>query len=128
MSNRQQQSNAPQQQQQQQPISQLAGIMAPNLGNVITPAAAATNIVKSKIDFVQVEALVLLKIVKQCHELGGGAELSQGFLTGLVHIQDGANKPKRIEITNCFPLPASISGKDEDGGKLNHAIFIIRKE
>lgn len=33
---------------------------------VLTPAAAATAIAKAKIDFVQMDALVLLKILKHC--------------------------------------------------------------
>ena len=75
------------------------------IGNVITPALAAAAIAKSKQDYVQVDALVLLKILKQCQETGGGAEPAQGILTGMVQIQEGANGPKRIEITNCFGLP-----------------------
>lgn len=72
-------------------------------GNVLTPATAAAQIAKSKIDFVQVDALVLLKILKHCQETGGGAELAQGILTGMIQPQDG--NAKRIEITNCFGLP-----------------------
>ncbi len=75
------------------------------IGNVITPALAAAAIAKSKVDYVQVDALVLLKILKQCQETGGGAEPAQGILTGMVQIQEGANGPKRIEVTNCFGLP-----------------------
>lgn len=33
---------------------------------VLTPAAAATAIAKSRIDFVQMDALVMLKILKHC--------------------------------------------------------------
>jgi hypothetical protein len=73
------------------------------IGNVPTPASAAAAIAKSRIDYVQVDALVLLKILKQCQETGGGAEPSQGILTGMVQAQDGGSK--RIEITNCFGLP-----------------------
>ena len=120
MSSRQQQ----QQQQQQQANAAQSQQPLANMMQVITPANAATTIVKSKIDFVQVDALVLLKIVKHCHEMGGGAESSQGFLTGLVYEQEGANKPKRIEVTNCFAVPntsalgsTAPSGKEEESGK-----------
>jgi len=79
--------------------------ITPVIGNVITPGLAAAAIAKSKQDYVQVDALVLLKILKQCQETGGGAEPAQGILTGMVQIQEGANGPKRIEVTNCFGLP-----------------------
>ena len=93
------------------------------IGNVQTPAAVATTIVKNKINYVQVDALVLLKLVKHCHEMGGGAELAQGILTGMVHNQDGAGKPKRIEITNSFALPSANnlktgSAESYDEGRL----------
>lgn len=86
------------------------------IGNVPTPATAAAAIAKSKIDYVQVDALVLLKILKQCQETSGGAESTQGILTGMVQIQEGANGPKRIEVTNCFGLPNinSIKGANTD--------------
>lgn len=86
------------------------------IGNVPTPATAAAAIAKSKIDYVQVDALVLLKILKQCQETGGGAESTQGILTGMVQVQEGANGPKRIEVTNCFGLPNinNIKGANTD--------------
>jgi len=36
--------------------------------------------------------------------MGGGAELAQGILTGMV-LEGKGNEGKRIEITNCFGLP-----------------------
>jgi translation initiation factor 3 subunit H len=86
------------------------------LGSVLTPAAAAVAIANSKCDFVQVDALVLLKILKNCQEVGGGAEMVQGILTGMVQTQDGKNGQKRIEITNCFglPNPNNLKGSDYD--------------
>lgn len=76
-------------------------------------------IAKSKVDYVQVDALVLLKILKQCQETGGGAESTQGIMTGMVQTQDGPNGPKRIEITNCFGLPNinNIKGANTDFGE-----------
>ena len=68
-----------------------------------TPSSAAIAITKSKNDYVQVDALVVLKLVKHCHELNAGSEVVQGILTGMV--QGNENTGKRIEITNCFPLP-----------------------
>ena len=88
--------------------------LQPLIGNVTTPAAAANAIIKSKSDHVRVDALVLLKILKHCQEMGGGAELAQGILTGMVQVQD--NSSKRIEITNCFglPHPSSSNLKNAD--------------
>ena len=98
--------------------SSQGGSAAPpsRIGNVPTPATAAAAIAKSKIDYVQVDALVLLKILKQCQETGGGAESTQGILTGMVQVQEGANGPKRIEVTNCFGLPNinNIKGANTD--------------
>jgi hypothetical protein len=70
---------------------------------ILTPSSAAVAITKSKNDYVQMDALVVLKLVKHCHELNGGSEVVQGILTGMV--QGSENLGKRIEITNCFPLP-----------------------
>lgn len=93
------------------------------IGNVVTPGLAAAAIAKSKQDYVQVDALVLLKILKQCQETGGGAEPAQGILTGMIQVQEGTNGPKRIEVTNCFGLPSANNIKgtasDFDEGKLN---------
>lgn len=83
------------------PAAQLASLNE----NVPTPVSAANQIAKSRIDYVQVDALVLLKIIKHTQESGGGAELAQGILTGMVQIQDGNSK--RIEVTNCFGLPTA---------------------
>lgn len=71
--------------------------------NVPTPASAAAQIAKSRVDYVQVDALVLLKMIKHTQETGGGAELAQGILTGMIQVQEGNSK--RIEVTNCFGLP-----------------------
>ena len=95
------------------------------IGNVPTPALAAAAIAKSKCDFVQIDGLVVLKVLKHCQEMGGGAESVQGILTGMVQNQDGNNGPKRIEITNCFGLPnlnnfkATHGNADYDEGTLS---------
>ena len=86
------------------------------IGNVPTPALAAAAIAKSKCDFVQIDALVVAKVLKHCQEMGGGAESVQGILTGMVQHQDGSNGPKRIEITNCFGLPNVNNFKTGSGG------------
>lgn len=105
-----------QQQQQQQQSNAAAAASTPAAVIVPTPAAAATAIAKAKIDFVQMDALVLLKILKHCQESGGGAELSQGILTGMIQQADG--NANRIEITNCFGLPNAVNlrgGADAQG-------------
>lgn len=68
-----------------------------------TPSSAAMQIAKSKSDHVQIDALVVMKIVKHSHEFNGGSEVAQGLLTGLV--QTTESNAKRIEVTNCFALP-----------------------
>jgi translation initiation factor 3 subunit H len=96
-----------QQQQQQQQQNQPSQLKT-STDSFLNPAAAASAIVRSKQDYVQVDGLVVLKIVKHCQETGGGADLSQGILTGMVDYQDNA---KRIEITNCFGLPNDNNSK-----------------
>ncbi|KAL6082317.1 hypothetical protein STEG23_021472 [Scotinomys teguina] len=52
----------------------------------------------SAVKQVQIDGLVVLKIIKHYQEEGQGTEVVQGVLLGLV-VDD------RIEITNCFPFP-----------------------
>lgn len=92
-----------------------------SIANVLTPAAAATQIAKSKIDFVQLDALVLLKILKHCQETGSGAESAQGILTGMIQSHEGNSN--RIEITNCFGLPNPNNLKEQ--GDYNDSILNI---
>uniref|UniRef100_A0AC35U0P2 MPN domain-containing protein n=1 Tax=Rhabditophanes sp. KR3021 TaxID=114890 RepID=A0AC35U0P2_9BILA len=60
----------------------------------------------TKIKYVQLDCLVLMKIVKHVDsELESGlGEISgdncQGILTGLISVEDG-----KLEVTNCFPTP-----------------------
>lgn len=109
------------QQQQQQQTAQTPAAASSTAGNtaaaqllsgVLTPSAAATAVTKSKIDYVQVDALVVLKIMKHCQELGGGAELVQGILTGMINPAESGSK--RIEVTNCFGLPNPNLYKNAD--------------
>lgn len=65
---------------------------------------AAASITPPSVDKIQIDALVIMKIVKHVDsELHAGmsevaGEACQGLLTGLVSMEDG-----RLEITNCFP-------------------------
>jgi len=58
------------------------------------------------VQYVQIDGLVALKIIKHCQEEGGstGSDLVQGVLLGLV-------ESNRLEVTNCFPFPRH---NDED--------------
>jgi len=61
---------------------------------------------ESSIEVVQIDGLVIMKLIKHCHELEAstsGSGIAQGALLGLV-------ADKRLEITHCFPFP---SGTDE---------------
>uniref|UniRef100_A0A023F9R7 Eukaryotic translation initiation factor 3 subunit H n=1 Tax=Triatoma infestans TaxID=30076 RepID=A0A023F9R7_TRIIF len=54
---------------------------------------------ETPIDYVQMDGLAVMKIVKHCHEeCSGNLEVAQGALLGLV-------VDNRLEITNCFPFP-----------------------
>ncbi|XP_048450524.1 eukaryotic translation initiation factor 3 subunit H-like, partial [Rhincodon typus] len=60
--------------------------------------AAASAALGSPVKQVQIDGLVVLKIIKHFQEEGQGSEVVQGVLLGLV-VDD------RLEITNCFPFP-----------------------
>ena len=68
---------------------------------------------QSVINVVQIDGLVVLKIIKHHHEeLVQGNDVVQGALLGLPQDQ-------RLEITNCFPFPKL--GDDEDFNELTSA-------
>lgn len=79
---------------------------------VPTPSSAAVAVSKGKDTYVQIDALVVLKLVKHCHEFNGGSELAQGILTGMV--QTTETGAKRIEVTNCFALPNANNFKPQE--------------
>ncbi|XP_063968578.1 eukaryotic translation initiation factor 3 subunit H-B-like isoform X1 [Lytechinus pictus] len=57
---------------------------------------------------VQIDGLVVLKIIKHCEEEGGSdGEMVQGVLLGLV-------QGDTLEITNCFPFPKQADEEDFD--------------
>lgn len=61
-----------------------------------------------RIDYVQCDGLVVMKMVKHCHEESmSNMEVAQGALLGLV-VQN------RLEITNCFPFPKNDEIADEE--------------
>ncbi|XP_043482396.1 eukaryotic translation initiation factor 3 subunit H [Leptopilina heterotoma] len=66
-----------------------------------------------RIDYVQCHGLVIMKMVKHCHEESlSNMDVSQGALLGLV-VQN------RLEITNCFPFPKSEDLMDEEEYQLS---------
>lgn len=64
---------------------------------------------------VYVEGLVILKIIKHCHEEGPTSEV-QGVLLGL--IRDG-----ELEVTNCFPLPRHTEEDEVDDSEYQHVMM-----
>lgn len=70
----------------------------------------------TKIDSVQIEGLVALKIIKHCQE-EGATEDSQGVLLGLL-------VDTKLEITNCFPYPKT---DDDEYDDMNYQIEMMRK-
>jgi translation initiation factor 3 subunit H len=70
------------------------------------------------VNLVQIDGLVVLKIVKHCQEEGqGGSEPVQGVLLGLV-------EEKRLEVTNCFPFPRHT--EDEDFDEVHYQMEMMR--
>jgi len=65
---------------------------------------------ENKIEVVQIDGLVVMKLIKHCHEAeSSGSAFAQGALLGLV-------ADTRLEITHCFPFPtfSDESVDDED--------------
>lgn len=66
-----------------------------------------------RIDYVQCDGLVIMKMVKHCHEeSSGNMEVAQGALLGL-------SVAGRLEITNCFPFSKNDDIMDEEDYHLN---------
>jgi len=62
---------------------------------------------ESPISFVQIDGLVVLKIIKHCQEEGSGSGEVKGVLLGLV-------VENWLEITNCFPFPRNTEEDETD--------------
>ncbi|XP_037235292.1 eukaryotic translation initiation factor 3 subunit H [Falco biarmicus] len=78
--------------------------------------AAATG--DSAVKQVQIDGLVVLKIIKHYQEEGQGNEVVQGVLLGLV-VDD------RLEITNCFPFPQHTED-DADFDEVQYQMEMMR--
>ncbi|KAF4074109.1 hypothetical protein AMELA_G00250960, partial [Ameiurus melas] len=80
-------------------------------------AAPGTSL-ESAVKQVQIEGLVVLKIIKHYQEEGQGTEVVQGVLLGLV-VDD------RLEITNCFPFPQHTED-DADFDEVQYQMEMMR--
>ncbi|XP_067367069.1 eukaryotic translation initiation factor 3 subunit H isoform X2 [Channa argus] len=72
----------------------------------------------SPVKQVQIDGLVVLKIIKHYQEEGQGSEVVQGVLLGLV-VDD------RLEITNCFPFPQHTED-DADFDEVQYQMEMMR--
>ncbi|XP_016365206.1 eukaryotic translation initiation factor 3 subunit H-B-like [Sinocyclocheilus rhinocerous] len=72
----------------------------------------------SPVKQIQLEGLVVMKIIKHYQEEGQGSELVQGVLLGLV-VED------RLEITNCFPFPQHTED-DADFDEVQYQMEMMR--
>ncbi|XP_021351508.1 eukaryotic translation initiation factor 3 subunit H-like [Mizuhopecten yessoensis] len=80
--------------------------------------ATARPTLSSAVQYVQIDGLVVLKVIKHCQEEGaGGTDLVQGVLLGLV-------VENRLEITNCFPFPRH--NEDEDFDEVQYQMEMMR--
>ena len=69
---------------------------------------------------VQIDGLVIMKLIKHCHELEAstsGSGIAQGALLGLV-------ADTKLEITHCFPFP---SGTDETVDDEDFQLTMMRR-
>ncbi|KAE8599505.1 hypothetical protein XENTR_v10017211 [Xenopus tropicalis] len=80
-------------------------------GNTATVAETAVK-------QVQIDGMVVLKIIKHYQEEGHGSEVVQGVLLGLV-VDD------RLEITNCFPFPQHTED-DVDFDEVQYQMEMMR--
>lgn len=75
---------------------------------------------ESPVDYVQVDGLVVLKIIKHCSEEAGGLlDVAQGVLLGLIN-------NNCVEITNCFPIPPRHA-EEEEADDLEYQMEMMRQ-
>jgi len=69
------------------------------------------NTESNKIELVQIDGLVLMKLIKHCHEAErSGSAFVQGALLGLVSELD-----TKLEVTHCFPFTTVGEDLQDDG-------------
>ncbi|XP_068180536.1 eukaryotic translation initiation factor 3 subunit H [Antennarius striatus] len=83
-----------------------------------TAMATTGGTLDSPVKQIQIEGLVVLKIIKHYQEEGQGSEVVQGVLLGLV-VDD------RLEITNCFPFPQHTED-DADFDEVQYQMEMMR--
>ncbi|XP_056141997.1 eukaryotic translation initiation factor 3 subunit H [Lampris incognitus] len=88
-------------------------------GSAVSVAMTSTGgTLDSPVKQIQIEGLVVLKIIKHYQEEGQGSEVVQGVLLGLV-VED------RLEITNCFPFPQHTED-DADFDEVQYQMEMMR--
>mmetsp|Transcript_478 Transcript_478/g.1175 ORF Transcript_478/g.1175 Transcript_478/m.1175 type:complete len:351 (+) Transcript_478:102-1154(+) len=68
----------------------------------------------TKLDCVQIDGLVVLKIIKHCRDEGNSNQLVSGQLLGMditTPVDNAAGKETTLEVTSCFPMPHT--GEDD---------------
>ncbi|XP_078542988.1 eukaryotic translation initiation factor 3 subunit H [Lissotriton helveticus] len=94
-------------------------VSIPAVGTPLLPTTVAIpGSLDSAVKHVQIDGLVLLKIIKHYQEEGQGSEVVQGVLLGLV-VED------RLEITNCFPFPQHTED-DADFDEVQYQMEMMR--
>ncbi|XP_041101580.1 eukaryotic translation initiation factor 3 subunit H [Polyodon spathula] len=100
------------------PTPTLTPTPTPTPTAAATSAPAPTNTLDCPVKQIQIEGLVVLKIIKHYQEEGQGNEVVQGVLLGLV-VED------RLEITNCFPFPQHTED-DADFDEVQYQMEMMR--
>uniref|UniRef100_A0A8C4QSS2 Eukaryotic translation initiation factor 3 subunit H n=1 Tax=Eptatretus burgeri TaxID=7764 RepID=A0A8C4QSS2_EPTBU len=80
-------------------------------------AARSGRAVETAVKLVQIDGLVVLKVIKHCQEENARQEIVQGVLLGLV-------VNECLEITNCFPFPHRT--EDDDFDEVNYQMEMMR--
>uniref|UniRef100_A0A9J7XW29 Eukaryotic translation initiation factor 3 subunit H n=1 Tax=Cyprinus carpio carpio TaxID=630221 RepID=A0A9J7XW29_CYPCA len=81
-------------------------------------AASGSSPLETPVKQIQIDGLVVLKIIKHYQEEGQGSEVVQGVLLGLV-VEDS------LEITNCFPFPQHTED-DVDFDEVQYQMEMMR--
>ncbi|XP_063054176.1 eukaryotic translation initiation factor 3 subunit H [Engraulis encrasicolus] len=92
--------------------------MAARKESTTAAAVVSAGTLDSPVKSIQIEGLVVLKIIKHYQEEGQGSEVVQGVLLGLV-VED------RLEITNCFPFPQHTED-DADFDEVQYQMEMMR--
>jgi len=76
---------------------------------------------ESQIEVVQIDGLVVMKLIKHCHEVEqGNLGIAQGALLGLV-------ADTKLEITHSFPFPSAAAGGEESVDDEDFQLAMMRR-